>query len=195
MIITYHGDNYFKLQEGDETILSDPTDQRSFKGAKIAVNTLNPSRIDEVSDTDEIFIINHGGEYEVEGIRIYGWSSGFGDYDKKEREKTIYRVDFKDFRFAFFGFLSEEPNAEIISELEDVDIAFIPVGSDDFIAPDKAAKFIRQIEPSLIIPANFGEIDPFLKEMNQKERKPEERIVLKKTDLKGGEMTVRCLKE
>lgn len=192
MIITYQGENYFKLQSGDDAVLVDPTDQRSFKGADLILNTLNPALVDEPDD-EETFWIDHGGEYEVEGTRINGWSAGHGSYNKKDREKTIFRLDFKGFRFALFGFLSDEPDPEIIGELEDIDVAIIPADGNEMISASKAGKLLRQIEPSLIVPAPFGDIKPLLKEMNQKECEKDEKIVLKKKDLKAGQMKVHCL--
>lgn len=194
MIITYQGENYFKIQEGDDAVLIDPTDQRSFKGAGLVLNTLKPALTEKPDEDQDIFWIDHGGEYEIEGTRVNGWSIGYSEYKKEDREKTVYRLDFKDFRFAFFGFISDEPSAEILGELEDIDVVFIPADGDSMISASKSGKLLRQIEPSLIIPAPFGDIKPLLKEMNQKDCEEDEKIVLKKSDLKAGDMKVHCLK-
>ena len=45
------------------------------------------------------------------------------------------------------------------------------------------AKLIRQMEPSIIIPALYKDVKPFLKELDQTEVKPEEKLVIKKKDI------------
>jgi hypothetical protein len=189
MIITYQGENYFKLQSGSTTILIDPVDQRSFKGANVVLNTKNPSITEEPMNNNEIIWINHGGEYEVGGIRINGWYS-----ESNDEEKTIYRIDFEGFRIIVLGYLENELNEELQEHLSDVDIVLTPAGGGDFISSSKLAKFIRQIEPSLIIPAYLGEINDFSKEFNIDKCEKEDKIVVRKGDLKEGSMEVRCLK-
>ncbi len=189
MIITYQDDNYFKLQSGDDTILVDPTDQRSFRGANIVLNTKKPAVTEEPSSEEEIFWVDHSGEYEIGGTRINGWQSSSND-----EEKTIYRVDFEGFRVVIFGFLEEVPEEELQEHLTDVDIVICPAGGDSLVKPNKIAKFIRQIEPGLIIPSFSKDLKSFLNEFNTKDCKEEEKIVLRKNDVKKGEMEVRCLK-
>ena len=41
MVITYQGDNYFRFQSGDLTLLVDPTNQRAFKGAGVVLSTIS----------------------------------------------------------------------------------------------------------------------------------------------------------
>lgn len=195
MIITYQGDNYFKLQSGDTAVLVDPTDQRSYRGANLILNTLRPGLAEPPSDDQGAFWIDHAGEYEVEGIRISGWTLDSEEYEGEKREKTAYLLDFKGFRFAFFGYLGGEPDAEALEDMEEVDVMFIPADGDEFISASKAGSLVRQIEPSLVIPAVFGSEDSLLKELNKKSCKKEEKIVIKKKNLKAGAMEVRCLKK
>jgi len=195
MVITYNGDGYFKFQSGSTTVLLDPTNQRSFKGADIVLNTQRPAETDapEPSDKSAPFWIDHPGEYEVGGIRIRGWQVP----GSTEQERTVFRMDYDEFRFVCFGRLTKEPSADIIEYLEHVDIVVIPAGGTPCITPAKAAAFIRQFEPAIVIPSHYETkkaLSTFLKEFNQSSCDMEERVTLRKSDVKEGTMAIRCLK-
>jgi len=188
MIITYQGDNYFKIQSGDLVVLIDPTNGRSFRGATVVVNTTLPSST-EAPKENECFWIEHQGEYEVQGIRIDGWSAGNED----ETEKTIYRILFEDISIVVMGHLSKEPAQSIWEHLEHPDVLIIPAGGKPWISPAAAAKFVRQAEPSVIIPSLTSDPKLFLKELNKPSSPKEEKFVFKKKDLIPGAMTIKCL--
>lgn len=190
MIITYQGKNYFKIQSGESSILIDPENQRSLRGANAAVNTLLPAAT-PAPEGDECFWIDHQGEYEVRGIHVRGWSVG----KEENYEKTIYRIVFDDVTIAVFGHLTAEPPKQLLEYLEDADIVIIPAGEKPYLAAPAAAKLLRQIEPAVVIPSLFKDPRPFLKELNHGngDIKPEERFVFKKKDLEPKAMAVRWL--
>lgn len=188
MIITYQGDNYFKVQSGELVVLIDPTNGRSFRGATAAINTISPASTDAPKE-NECFWIEHQGEYEVRGIRVDGWSAGNED----ETEKTIYKILFEDISIVVLGHLSKEPSQNIWEHLERPDVLIIPAGGKPWISQSIAAKFVRQAEPSIIIPSLTSDPKLFLKELNKTLSPKEERFVFKKKDLVPGAMTVKYL--
>ncbi len=188
MVITYHGDNYFKIQSGSTIVLLDPTNQRSFRGARVVINSERAAQTDRPSFEEGLFLIDHQGEYEIEGILIHGWK--VADY----KEKTIYRVDFEGFRLALLGFITEEPGPEFREHLRAADVAIVPAGGKPFISEKAIATFVRQIEPAVIIPALSQNPKIFLKEFGQTDCKQEEKLVLKKKDIQPGAMSVQCLR-
>lgn len=191
VIITYQGNNYFKLQSGNTVILIDPTDQRSFRGADVVINTRRPAEIEEPSKEEDVFWIDHAGEYEISGTRIQGLRSSFS----KGAEKTNYRLDFENIRFLILGFLEEAPKDELQEHLTDIDIVITPIGNGkNLIKPAETAKFIRQLEPALIIPSIAGDLKSFLKEFSKEKCRKEEKIVLRESDLKKEKIDIRCLK-
>ncbi|HMB17551.1 MAG TPA: MBL fold metallo-hydrolase [Candidatus Paceibacterota bacterium] len=189
MIITYHDDNYFKLQSGNDIILVDPTDQRSFRGANIILNTKRPAEVEKPSKDDDVFWVSHAGEYEKGGIRIRGWQSSSSDI-----EKTIYRLDFDGFRFVIIGALEETPKEELQEFLTDVDIVVFPTKDGDMIKSSELAQFIRQMEPAFIIPSEGENLKSLLKEFNNEDVSSEEKITLRKSDISKGEMEIQPLK-
>lgn len=190
MIITYHGDNYFKIQSGEQTVLIDPVNGRSFRGATVVLNTVSPAST-EAPKENECFWIEHQGEYEIGGIYIKGWSAGNED----ETEKTIYRVDFDEISIVVLGHASKEPPQNLLEHLENPDVLILPVGGKPWISQSVAAKFVRQMEPGFVIPSLTADIKTFLKEMNQGTKQKEEKFVFKKKDVVPGAMEIKPLEE
>ena len=97
MIITYHGEDFFKVQFSDTILAINPVSKDSAVkssrfGADIALISTNDAEhngVDAVSRTDKApFVISGPGEYEVSGIFIKGFLSRTTD----GRINTIYTV-------------------------------------------------------------------------------------------------------
>lgn len=191
MVITYHGDNYFKITSGDTTILLDPTNQRSYKGASLILFT--EKNFETREDTGGIFLIDTPGEFEIGGIRVHGWTAG----SSEKKLHIVYRIIFDDISLALIGNLQQELGADFKENFETIDIAIVPTGGTGSIEPAKIAKFLRQIEPGLIVPAESGtakHIKEFFKEFGEEPTKCEEKLVIKKKDIAEKAMRIVCLK-
>ena len=187
MIITYQGDDYFKLQSGQYAVLIDPTNQRSFKGATLVVATTRPARTEP---SEELFWIDHQGEYEVQGIHVQGISMG----PDQEGEKTAYRIVFDEVVFGILGYCTKEPDPKIQELLQECDVLILPGKGKPYLPIEAAAKFARQIEPSAIIPSLDGDFRAFLKEFGKDKADAEEKFVFKKKDLTPKAMTIHPLR-
>jgi len=188
MIITYLGGNYFKFQAGQLTLLVDPLDQRSFRGAQVVLNTTLPAHADEPSESSPTWI-THAGEYEVQGIEIQGWSAG----NDGKTEHTAYRVIMDEITIGILGHLTEELGEDALEGLSGVDILLVPAGGKPWIAETAAAKLARELEPSLVIPSLAKDPKIFLKAFGRTAPKTEEKLVIKKKDLSPGALNVVCL--
>lgn len=188
MVINYYGGNYFKIQSGDLTVLIDPENQRSYKGAALIINTIRPAIAEAPTEVTPIWI-DHQGEYEARGIRVEGKSLG----EEEKKEKTVYRMDFDEIRLGILGHLTKEPGPQIQELVKDCDVLIIPGGEKPYIGAAAAAKLIRQLEPSAIIPSFSQNPKPFLKELGQEKTTIEEKFVFKKKDLTPKAMVVKPL--
>lgn len=191
MVITYHGDNYFKIASGDTTILLDPTNQRSYKGANLILFT--EKHAEEKLEGGETFLIDTPGEFEIGGIHVSGWTAG----NTEKKIRTAYRVVFDDISLALIGGLEQELGPDFKEYFEAIDIAIVPAGGVGTIEPAKIAKFLRQIEPGLIVPAESGSakhIKEFFKEFGEEPTKCDEKLVIKKKDIAEKAMRIVCLK-
>lgn len=172
MVITYYGEGCFRLQSGDLSILTDPQNNRLK--ADVVLETLSPAEVDISSDK-----INFPGEYEIKGIEIQGFSVPDESTDKFI--KTIYSIKFEEITFLLLGHISEMPDVKILEQLGEPDVVFVPVG-DHFMSPADAAKLMKQMEPSIIIPSFSKDSGEFLKLTGQK-GETEDKVVFRKKDI------------
>jgi L-ascorbate metabolism protein UlaG (beta-lactamase superfamily) len=208
MIITYQGVEFFKVQFGDIIIAFNPISKESkFKTTRffsdialVSVNDKDFNGTENLSyNGKDPFIISGPGEYEVKEVVIKGFPSK-SIYGGSDRINTIYSVHLEGMNICFLGALSDENlTKEVTEDLGDVDILFVPIGSDGVLNPSKASKVAVEIEPRIIIPMHFGEVGEkdalkkFLKEIGQEDVKAQDKLTLKKKDLDGKEGEVMVL--
>jgi len=204
MIITYFGKEFFKIQQGELTVAFNPIskDSKSFNGGKfgsdIALITTNHADYNGVAQLShgerEPFVIKGPGDYEVKEIFIKGVMSeakiGGEDYIN-----SIYSLAIDNINIVFLGALV---NADISKEareaINEPDVLFIPVGAGT-LDPKSAAKLAASLEPKLIIPMDYDKesLKVFLKEAGDENKKPEDKLTLKRKDLDGKEGEVLIL--
>lgn len=184
MVITYHGDNYFKLQAGTTTVLINPTNQRSFKGANLIINTVKPAFVAPPKESEPVWI-DHQGEFEIKGVQVRGWSIGY----EKNKEKTVYRLLIDDLTTVILGSLNKPPSEGFEDYFVGADIVLGPATNSS------VTSWLKNLKPALVIPAfNGKELELFLKEFGQKEGEVMEKLVVRKKDVSSGKTKVLCLK-
>jgi len=179
--------------------MTDPTDKDSglntprFK-SDIVLHTSTPA-ISATEDFGQIqdgetHIIHGPGEYEIKEVQIKGWP--LKKDSQTDRLRGIFRVRFDDLSLGFLDSLSNFKEPEILEELGDIDILFIPGGGDPYLSTEEAAKLVRQVDPRIVIPTHFkvkglkrkaSEVKDFLKELGLEDTKPQEKVSLKRKDL------------
>ena len=202
MIITYYGENSFKIQSGEFTLLTDPVDASSgltpprFK-YDILLKTLvafppveTPADQGSAASPGQNISIYGPGEYNIGDATIFGYLSEQETTDKML--KTVYIATVEDIKLCFLGHLADIPSPAIMERLEDIDILFIPGGGAPYIDQKKVAKLVKQIQPKIVIPTAFkvpglkrqsADLTQFLEELDQKDAEPQEKLTLKKKDL------------
>lgn len=212
MIITYYGGEFFKVTFGDTNIAINPISKESKLnsakfGADIAIISLNDKDFNGIEQvkhgSKEPFIISGPGEYEVKKVFIKGFQS-ISEYGGKERINTIYSILLEGINLVFLGALnSKKLNTEIKEGLGRVDILFIPIGGDGVLNTTDAHTLAVDIEPKIIIPMHYGDIEKdkknqalavFLKEDGAEDGKPIDKLTIKKKDLDGKEGEITVLK-
>lgn len=127
MDITYLGDTSFKIKAKTGVVLANAKDLT----------------ISHKSGGDD-FVINSPGEYEVEGISVFGY---------KSEETNIYVIQFEDIRVLYLGNLAKPMSEKTITDLENIDVVIAPV---DTIAIKDVGEMISKLEPYYVLP--FGEM-------------------------------------
>lgn len=178
MVINYFGEGCFRLQSGDLSLLVDPVNSR-LKG-DIVVKTLIPAEFTFPRVGEGFFEISSPGEYEIRGVEVLGLLVKEESTDKFL--KTIYRVKWDGIVFAFLGHISQFPAENILEELEEVEVLFLPVSSSQFFGAEEAVKLIKKIEPKLVLPSFVKSIAEIQK-ITSKKVQLQEKLVFRKKDL------------
>ena len=204
MVITYYGLSCFKIQSGNMTLAFDPPSKDSdLKPPRFEANVVLSSHnhpghngLHELSakKEGEPFLVSGPGEYEIEGLSIYGIAS-YHDAEKGKKLglNTIYTVEFENIKLCHLGDLgSPELDAETLEALGEIDVLFLPVGGKDVLDAETAVKILNKIEPKVVIPMHYSilktnikgdKVEEFLKELGEEKIKPEEKFTFKKKDL------------
>lgn len=177
MVITYFGGGSYRLQSGETSLLVDPDNNRLK--ADVILKTLSSTEFDTSGDLVQTEI-SFPGEYEVKSIEISG--IGLAEESGEKFLKTAYIVEWEEMKLVFLGHISKMPSADIIEEMEEPEVLFVPVGGGHFLAPEAAAKLAKQLEPAIILPTFYKTPSEFLKALGQK-AEVEEKFVFKKKDL------------
>ncbi len=214
MEIIWHGQSCFTIKNGDVTIITDPYESDiGLKLPNLKADIVSISH--EHSDHNNLKaiegnpkILNWPGEYEVAGVQMQGieafhYSQSEGEKAEKRGETIIFTFVLEGMKVCHLGDLGHRLTNEMTEAIGDTDVLFIPVGGLTTIDAKKAHEVIEQIEPRLVIPMhykidglkmNVEGIEPFLKEIGQKDLEPIERLRLKKTDLPEEETRFVLLK-
>ena len=211
MIITYHGGEFFKIISGDTTIAINPVSKDSkikttHFGADIAIISLNDKDFNGVEQLSrgekEPFVISGPGEYEAKKVFVKGFQS-VSEYKEQKRINTIYSIMLEGINLVFLGALSlKKLNNDTKEALGDIDILFTPIGGGGVLAASDARALAVELEPKIIIPMHYGEIEnsgknkaleEFLKEDGAENGKSIDKFTIKKKELEGKEEEVVIL--
>ncbi|MFA6253374.1 MAG: MBL fold metallo-hydrolase [Patescibacteria group bacterium] len=151
MYISWHGNNYFKIQNSQHSIVLDPYSlDKNFKYGKakgdVAIFT-DPQGVEGCKLDEEAMVIASAGEYETKDIFVYGLQTN---------GHLIYLIIFEDVRIAFLGEYGHQPLTDKDLELvSGADILLLPVGGGAMANAKEANNIIGQIEPRLVIPSAY----------------------------------------
>lgn len=195
MQIQYFGLSSFKLTSKDVTSIIDPfskesglTPPRGNADLLILSEKDNELYSYTQSLSGEPFIVDGPGEYDVKDHTITGIPVRDGD----GKVVTVYLIELEGIKILHMAHIKKLALTQ--DELEDigtVDIMFVPVGGEDVLDFDDAAKAVNFIEPRIVIPMHYKSEglkvkangpEKFLKELGGKEEKME-KLTIKKKDL------------
>lgn len=179
MVINYRGQNCFDIQNGKISLLINPPNNRLK--ADIILRTKSGFKQEELKNlADNEFAFP--GEYEIKEVCFRGFPIPLSE--KKDNEiKTVFLVEWEDYKLAFLGQISSSLTPDVIEEIYKVDILFLPVG-DGYLTPDIAKQIIKQVEPKIIIPEIFSDGEKFLKLM-EKKSEPQDKLTIKKKNIEN----------
>ena len=214
MIISYYGHSCFKIETkpggrgaGERlNIYIDPFEAGiglkppSGKADLVLVTHQHTDHNNIKALRGDYFLVQHPGEYAYRGISITGIKTFHDAAQGQERgTNTAYVLETEDIRICHLGDLGHKLEKSDIEAFEGIDILMIPVGGSYTIGAKEAAETVRLLEPSMVIPMHYNvpgltvDIagpDAFYEELGHKPEGKTAKLVLKKNQLKEGEMGV-----
>jgi L-ascorbate metabolism protein UlaG (beta-lactamase superfamily) len=204
MDIKYFGHSSFFIKSKDARLVTDPfnSEMLGFRFPKTEADIVTVSHdhkdhnnIEAISNNP--LIINMPGEYEKNGIRIFGYPSFHDKKKGSERgENVLFKIEAENISLLHCGDLGEMPDDKLLDEIGEVDILFVPVGGVWSLNSGEAVTFVKKIEPSIIIPMHYrtskhdpkqfgtlAHVEEFLKKMGSESIQPITKLTVKKEDL------------
>lgn len=204
MIITNHGKQFFKIQQGDTVIALNPISKESkaFDKAKFGSNivlvTVNHPDYNGIENAtygdNEPFVVDGPGEYEISDIFVTGFETK-STIDGKDFFNTIYKIRFDDTVIVFTGVVSGDIDPKIKEEIQEPDLLFVPIDGNNGLDPVKAHKLATNLEAKAVVPMEYDKANlaQFLKESGE-DSKPVEKVTLSKKDISSMKGEVLVLK-
>jgi len=144
--------------------------------------------------------IESPGEYEIGGTFITGVATFHDDEKGSQRGKnTIYIIEMDGITLCHLGDLGHPLNPNLIEEIGDIHILFLPVGEVTTIPIDTAAEIVRQLEPSIVVPMHYkteaftgdlSPIDKFLDKMRIRDLETKPRLSITPSSLLSSTQTI-----
>lgn len=213
MDIYWLGQACFKLKGKKAAIILDPY-KNEFTGLKLPKDppagraslsadiALSSHNHDDHNNTDAItsstggkpMVFKDPGEYEVAGVVITGINSFHDNSNGSERGKNIiFHLIFDGLNIVHLGDLGQSELTENqVTQIGEVDILLIPVGSIYTIDAKGATSIVSQLEPKIIIPMHYKieglkfeleGVEGFLKEMGAEAAVPQPKLSVTKEKL------------
>jgi L-ascorbate metabolism protein UlaG (beta-lactamase superfamily) len=212
MRIRSFGHACFSIKTKTATIVTDPYAPQvgfSLPSVEADIVTVSHDHPDHNAVSlvqGEPFVVAGPGEYEIKEVAITGLVSFHDNKQGEERGgNVIYTIAAEELTLCHLGDLGHKLETNVIEELGDIDVLFIPVGGVMTLDPKEAAELVKQLEPRLVIPMHyrtkfhdpktFAQVEPvetFLKEMGV-EKREEAKLVISKSSL-GDELEVVVLR-
>ena len=209
MIITYYGNQFFKIAQGDTVVAINPPSKDSgvnstkFGSVLALSTTAHPlyNGFENVTHGENVpFMISGPGEYEVAGILVKGKGTTT-HIDGKEYNTAVYSLVLEDIKIGFLGPIEKPLLAAEYEVLSGTDILFIPIGGEGVLTPAEANKVANAIEPKIIIPMDYSNgrmkdaMKIFLKETSEGNVEPIEKLTIRRKEIESKEGDVIVLAE
>ncbi len=161
MDIQYYGANTIRLSNKKASLifddnLADLGLTAVTKPGEIAMFTGEHAEVKK----DVKLMIDYPGEYEVSNVSIRGVMARAHMDEEDKKTAVIYRIIMDDLKVVVLGHVYPELSEEQLEAIGMVDVLFIPVGGSGYtLDPIGALKLIKKIEPKLVIPTHFDDLD------------------------------------
>lgn len=163
MDISWLGHACVRLRTRQAAVVMDPASRAAGfdmgrPGADIVtISRQHPHHAHASGVRGQPIIIDGPGEYEIEGVQLFGLPCPIvrtGDAAGSERN-TAYIVEAEGLHLAHLGSGCTPPREDEAGLFSNLDILIVPIGGDEAVAPERAARTVRDLEPTIVIPVSY----------------------------------------
>ncbi len=199
MEIAWLGHSCFRIKGKEACVVTDPCHPSlgySLSKVQADIVTLShshPGHCYTEAVTSEFKGIRGAGEYEMRGTFITGVTTWHDTEQGKQLGKnTVYFLTIDGLTLCHLGDLGHLPASELLEDMNDVDVLFLPVGGVSTIGGSTAAEIVRRSTPKIVIPMHYKTpaltkrlepVDKFLKEVGTKERVSQPKLSVNRSTL------------
>lgn len=156
MKIQYCGLSSFVIKTKNADVVTDPFDAKTvgfkFPSLEADIVTVSHQHADHNNSSavaGENIVFDFPGEYERKGVRVIGYQN--------RGENIVFKIIADGITIVHAGDLGHVPDDELMENMKDADILFIPVGGFYTISAKQAAQITDVIKPEIVIPMHFNE--------------------------------------
>lgn len=137
------------------------------------------------------------GEYEISGVQIIGIATHLRPATEgvPPERNVAYMLEAEDLSLAHLGGLGTPLTAEQTEQLSNVDIVMLPIGGGATLDPEQAARVVRDLDPSVVIPLHYptqspdgedGPLKAFISSLGVEPGEPVRRVSIQRRGLGEG---------
>ena len=103
-------------------------------------------------------VIDMPGEYEVQGIFIYGIQARAHMDEADKTTATMYKVMNEELSVLITGHIYPDVSDDQLEAIGMIDVMFVPVGGHGYtLDPTGASQLIKRVEPKIVIPTHYAD--------------------------------------
>jgi L-ascorbate metabolism protein UlaG (beta-lactamase superfamily) len=195
----WFGHSCFRIKAREATVLTDPVGRvtgYAMPKQQVDIVTLShdhPGHANLDAVRPEYQLVKGPGEYELHEVFITGIRTYHDDEKgKKLGYNTVYLIELEGMIICHLGDLGHSLSEEQAEAMAGCDVLLVPAGGGTVLDPVRAAEVISQLEPKIVIPMHYatdigdktlGGVDAFCKQLGVEMPAPEEKLVLRQSDL------------
>ena len=198
MDITWLGYSCFRIKGKEVTIITDPYPPGMGyslgrpQANIVTVSHLHPGHSYTQAVSGEYRVIKGPGEYEIKDTFVTGIATWHdSEQGQKLGKNTIYALEMDGLILCHLGDLGHTISSDLLEDVGDIDILFLPVGGVSTIGGLAAAEIVRRLTPKVAIPMHYKTptlkkdlepVDKFLKEMGIRENVSQPKLAISRSN-------------
>ena len=166
MDISWLGHACVRLRTRQAAVVMDPASKSAgFDMGRpsadiVTISRQHPHHAHAAGVRGQPIVIDGPGEYEIEGVQLFGLPSPLPPQPNGENgvvppRNTAFLIEAEGLHVAHLGGGCAPPSAGEAELLSNLDILIVPIDGDEAVEPAQAARTVRDLEPTIVIPVSY----------------------------------------